>query len=119
MQMNFSPRLHRPHLPMPQCMRASSVVNIWSGAKPSFLRVRKTKWIMMGGPQVMVTAFSGEGLTRSSRCVIRPTLPVHPSSPRSTVTWKSVAQAARQSSNSSVKTRRSGLRAAQRMVRWP
>jgi len=118
-QTYFSPKLQRPHLPIPHFILASKVMIICSGEKPSLARVSITNLIMTGGPHVMVTAFSGEGATFSNSSVISPTWPFQVSSPWSTVRCNSVFGAARQLSNSSLKISKEGKRAAHKMVSLP
>jgi len=70
--------------------------------KPSSKKTGRVKRIMMGGPQITVTAFSGLGPTSLQTVGTKPSRPFQPASPLSTVTFRSMSSRLLQASSSSL-----------------
>src|SRR3989339_2027131 len=109
LQTYFSPTLQRPHLPIPHFIRISSEVMMFSFEKPSSKKTGSVKRIMIGGPQITVTAFSELGATSLHTVGTNPSLPFQSASPLSTVTFRLMSSRFAHAASSSLEIRSPGV----------
>ncbi len=102
MQTYLLPTLQRPHFPMPHFIRISREVMMFSLEKPRSKKTGRVNRIMIGGPQMTVTAFSELGATSLQTVGTNPSRPFQPASPLSTVTFRSMSSRLAHSSSSSL-----------------